>query len=137
MPKRSKLFYCALSLAGLAFLVFTVWIIHEANIGRDNILFKTVRATPYGDKIGHVLLAGFLTLVLNFFLRNRAIRTGKLILPWGSLAVFAVAVLEEASQYFLPTRSLDINDALANVLGILIFSIPAIVMRRRADSANS
>ncbi|MBK1880648.1 VanZ family protein [Pelagicoccus mobilis] len=132
MPNRTKLFYLAVSLAGIAFLVFTVWIIHEANIGRDNILFKTVRATPHGDKIGHVLLAGFLTLVLNFFLRNRAFTLRKLILPWGSLAVFAIAVIEEASQYFLPTRSLDIKDALANLLGIILFSIPAILSRRRS-----
>lgn len=136
MAKRSKLYYLALTIAGLGFLVFTVWIIHEANIGRDNILFKTVRATPYGDKIGHVLLAGFLTLVLNFFLRNRALRPWKLILPWGSLAVLALAVAEEASQYYLPTRSFDVVDALANLLGILLFSIPAIVIRYRADRSG-
>lgn len=135
MPRTFKLI--AMSLAGLAFLVFTVWIIHEANIGRDNILFKTVRATPYGDKIGHILLAGFLTLVVNFFLRNRAFRIWKLILPWGSLIVLAIAFIEEASQYFLPTRSLDPVDALANLLGIALFSIPAILSQRRAKRLSS
>lgn len=133
MATRSKLSFVALILAGLSFLVFTFWIIHEANIGRDNIFFKTVRATPYGDKIGHVMLAGALTLVLNFFFGNRAFRPFGLIIPWGSLAVVVLAALEEASQHFLPTRSLDIADALANVLGILLFSIPAIVLRYRSD----
>lgn len=113
------------------FLVFTVWIIHEANIGRDNFIFKTVRATPYGDKIGHFFLAGTLTLIANFLLKYRFLNLKSLILPYGSLLILAIAILEESSQNFLPTRTLDIKDALANFAGILAFSIPAILVARR------
>ncbi|MDQ8179719.1 VanZ family protein [Pelagicoccus sp. SDUM812005] len=135
MPKR-RIITIGATLLALSFLVFTIWIIHEANIGRDNILFQTVRATPNGDKIGHVLLAGFLTLVANFLFRHRYWQLARLRLPIGSLVVFAIAVLEESSQYFLPTRSLDIFDALANLAGILLFSIPAILWPRKARSAT-
>lgn len=135
MSKR-RLITLAATFLALAFLAFTIWIIHEANIGRDNILFKTVRATPYGDKIGHVLLAGILTLVANFLFRHRCWQLAKLRLPFGSLAIFAIAIIEEASQYFLPTRSLDIFDALANLAGILIFSVPALLWPRQRDRAN-
>ncbi len=130
MSKR-RIITLATTLLALAFLVFTIWIIHEADIGRDNIIFKTVRATPNGDKIGHVLLAGCLTLVANFLFRHRCWQLAKLRLPYGSLTVFAIAALEEASQYFLPTRTLDIMDALANLTGILIFSIPAVIWPRK------
>ncbi len=128
MNRTSKILVTA---AALSFLVFTIWIIHEANIGRDNFIFKTVRATPYGDKIGHFFLAGTLTLIANFLFRHRAFR---LILPYGSLAVLAIAIIEESSQYFLPTRSLDIMDAMANVLGILVFSIPTLLLAKKRKS---
>ena len=123
----------ALVAAVLLFLAFTVWIIHEANIGRDNALFVLVRSTPYGDKIGHFFLAGLLTIAANLLLRNRSWWLGSMPLPIGSLIVFAFVVAEESSQYFLPTRSLDIKDALANFAGILVFTIPALVSIKRKD----
>lgn len=130
MAKR-RLITIGATLFALAFLVFTIWIIHEANRGQDNVLFQTVRATPHGDKIGHVLLAGTLTLVANFLFGHRCWRPGKVRLPYGSVAILALAMAEESSQYFLPTRSLDIMDALANLGGILLFSLPAMVWPRQ------
>lgn len=124
--------------ATLCFLAFTVWIIHEANIGRDNALFVLVRKTPYGDKIGHFFLAGLLTLAANFVLRNRSWQLGYLRLPIGSLVVLGLAVLEESSQHFLAYRSLDLADAIANLAGIATFSIPALVSRsRRAEISRN
>lgn len=134
MPQSSakkKVLILIGTVLAIAFLVFTVWIIHEANIGRDNILFKTVRATPYGDKIGHLFLAGALTLVANFLCRNRMLLRNRLTLPLGSLIILVIVILEEASQYYLPLRSLDIKDGIANVLGIAIMSLPAYYFDRR------
>ena len=109
-----------LAILALAFVCFTVWLIHEANIGRDNILFKTVRATPYGDKIGHILLAGSLTLVTNLLIRYRSFSLGRMQIPWGSFIIFVIVAIEEGSQYYLPTRSLDLWDAIANLVGIMV-----------------
>lgn len=135
-PKKKRL---ALALAGgilaLLFVAFAVWIIHEANIGRDNALFKLVRATPYGDKIGHFFLAGFLTVVANFFLSHRVWRLGRVPLPVGSLLIVSLAALEEASQFYLPTRSLDFMDFVANLVGILAFSLPVFFVQRKRRSA--
>jgi len=77
MARLNKASYIIPTIAGIAFFVFVIWIIHEANIGRDNFLFKTVRATPFGDKIGHLFLAGFLTLVIIFLLQNRVLHFRK------------------------------------------------------------
>ncbi|OUR84652.1 hypothetical protein A9Q77_01300, partial [Marinomonas sp. 42_23_T18] len=41
---------------------------------------------------------------------------------WGALAVLVFVTLEELSQYFIETRSLDMFDYLANLFGILCFS---------------
>ena len=135
--KSRKLLIVSGAFAAVCFLVFTIWIIHEANIGRDNILFKTVRATPYGDKIGHFLLAGFLTLIANFLLKSRVLTLGRLRLPWGSLVILVLVIAEESSQYYLPTRSLDIWDAVANFAGILVFTLPTLyyVRSRRRDAS--
>lgn len=128
MTQRRLITVC-LSVLALAFLVFTIWIIHEANIGRDNILFKTVRATPYGDKIGHFFLAGALTLSVNFFWGNRGF--ARCLLPYGSLLVTLMALAEESSQHYIATRNFDPNDALANLIGILVFSLPAVFSLRK------
>lgn len=106
----------------LSLFAFIIWIIHEANIGRDNILFQFVRATPYGDKIGHFFIAGFLSLAANYTLRYRCWQFKKLRVPYGSFIIFALFMFEEASQGFLATRSLDIWDAIANSAGILAFT---------------
>lgn len=124
-PSRTALRIVA-TLAAVSVIVFTIWIIHEANIARDNILFRTVRATPYGDKIGHCLLAGLLTLVANFLFRHRCFKLSKAPLPRGSLLVALLVLLEEGSQAYLPTRSFDLYDALANFVGIAFASLPAI-----------
>jgi len=118
-------------LGALSALAFIVWIIHEANIGRDNALFHAARATPYGDKLGHVLVAGVLTLVANFLARQRVLRIVRLPLPIGSLLVLGLAIAEEASQLYLPTRSFDLADGIANLCGIALFSIPTILASRK------
>jgi len=41
----------------------------------------------------------------------------------GALAVLAFAILEELSQYFFPNRTLDGYDLLADVVGVILFSL--------------
>lgn len=128
---KPQVLQASLKCFGLSFLVFTVWIIHEANIRRDNILFQTIHSIPNGDKLGHVLLAGTLTLTANFLLRCSVLRRGLIMVPYGSLIVLGVAMAEEASQHFIPTRTLDPLDALANLTGIILCSIPAVLYAKR------
>lgn len=102
----------------IAFLLFTLWIIYAANTGKDNLFFDIVIRIPNGDKFGHFFLFGILTLLLNLALEFRSYQR----LPLGTVFVFVFVVLEEWSQYFLPDRSLDIVDLIANWLGVLIFT---------------
>jgi len=125
---RRTLFRLSGIFLAILFVGFAVWLIHEANIGRDNALFKIVRATPYGDKIGHFFLAGIMTLAVNFVLRFRKIRLRGIRLPIGSVILFFVVIIEEGSQIFMMTRSFDLVDAAANFMGILVFTIIGLVL---------
>jgi len=103
----------------ILFSCFIVWVIYMANTGQNNAIFQIVKETPYGDKIGHLLLFGLLTLVLNFGLMFKTFMNGKYLL--GTVLVCIFVLIEETSQYWIPTRTFDGFDLLADTLGILLF----------------
>ncbi len=55
----------AVSLITLSYGLFIGWVIYLANTGQSSIFFQLVRVIPYGDKLGHLFLFGFLILGLN------------------------------------------------------------------------
>lgn len=114
-------------IAGLAvlFFMFVVWIIYLANTGGSSIFFVIVGAIPYGDKLGHFCLFGFLTLIVIVSLKFRSIRCWKLKIYYGAILVSVFALGEELSQALLPSRTFDILDLFADILGILVASIIA------------
>lgn len=120
----------AATLAAL-FVAFFAWILWSAYAGRDNPFFQLVRATPHGDKIGHVFMAGLLTIAANVLCRFRTFRIGRVPVGYGSAIAFVALAIEELSQAFSPLRTLDILDATANLTGIAITSVFAYRIARR------
>lgn len=106
----------------LVFFTFILWIIFLANTGSNNILFDIIRSIPNGDKFGHFFLYGMLTLVINLELKSKTINIGKYNLLLGTVLVCIFVVLEELSQGFIPSRTLDYQDLLADAMGIYIFT---------------
>lgn len=100
----------------IAFFAFICWVIFSADTGRKTWYFDFVRSLPYGDKLGHIGLFGLLALLANFAFRFKSVRAAWLQV--GSLAVLAFAMIEELSQHFFPNRTLDIVDAIADLIGI-------------------
>jgi len=49
--------------AAVAMLLFVMWASHQATVGRHNMFVGLVIAIPYGDKVGHFMLFGLLSLV--------------------------------------------------------------------------
>ena len=98
-------------------LFFTAFvsIIVIADRGEAGRMWEFVGKVPCGDKLGHLLLVGTLTVLLNLNLKRRP--CGLLML--GSVVVLAGMTLEEGSQMFFPQRSFDGFDALANVVGVI------------------
>ncbi len=112
-------FYPFMTIAAVSFFSFLLWIIYLANTGRSSVFFDLVKALPYGDKIGHFVLFGTLTLLASLALKAKHFFiANKVRLYWGAIAVFAFALGEEISQAFVATRTFDLIDLSADVLGI-------------------
>ncbi len=108
-----------LPLAAAFFFGFILWIIVVSDMGGPNVLIDSVRAIPYGDKLGHMGLYAVLALLVNLSLKPR--KQKYLGLPLGCALVLMFALFEELSQYFFPsTRMLDIQDALADIVGVYL-----------------
>lgn len=85
-------------------------------------IFSLIDKIPYGDKIAHFLLFGALAWSLNYTLSCKKLYFKKLSFQLGASIVLTFAILEEITQLFIPTRSFDYFDILADVLGVTIFS---------------
>ncbi|MGO2291026.1 MAG: VanZ family protein [Pseudoalteromonas sp.] len=112
-----------ITIVSVTFLGFIIWVIYQANTGQHSIFFELVRSIPYGDKVGHFCLFGLLALGANFAFKLKSYSVLSCNLYIGSSVVFLFVLLEELSQYYIPSRTLDITDLLADMLGILTFSL--------------
>jgi polysaccharide biosynthesis protein VpsQ len=115
--------YSLITISAVLFATFIGWVIYMADTGQNSIFFELVKKTPNGDKIGHLFLFGFLAFLTNFVFRLRGMKFCNIFLPYGSILIFTLGVIEEFSQYFMPNRTLDKNDILADLIGIIIFSV--------------
>jgi hypothetical protein len=107
----------------LAFFLFIGSIIYMADSANYNFAFYWVGAIPYGDKIAHMLLYGIMTLLLNYGLGFKSYRLLGFEMQLGAVIVLVFAGLEELSQYWLPSRSCDILDFVADLVGAVLFSL--------------
>ena len=103
----------------IAFAILLILIIIGANTGFEP--FKAFYSVPAGDKVGHFLLIGTLSFLVNASLKARRVTMGPVQLLLGSLLVALVVTAEEFSQLFLVHRSFDLLDLAADYLGILLF----------------
>ncbi len=122
--------------------LFLILIIFTANTGIEHPGSVLVRNLPWGDKLGHIVLFGVLTFVVNLALRCRTIGVGRLAVPLGSLLVAIVVVIEELSQGLLDRRTLDVGDLAADAIGIIIATILAFglwrfLARRRSATGEA
>ncbi|HMS43122.1 MAG TPA: VanZ family protein [Pyrinomonadaceae bacterium] len=99
-------------------------------------LFKPIRNLPYGDKIGHFLLMGFFSFLLNLALSARSVKLWKFHYLLGSLIVLVVVTIEEVSQIFIRGRTFDWGDLAADFCGIFIFGEIARFLCNRKSKAN-
>uniref|UniRef100_UPI0040565F71 VanZ family protein n=1 Tax=Candidatus Electronema sp. TaxID=2698783 RepID=UPI0040565F71 len=110
--------------AAALFSVGILWIVYLVDTGaHTKSMFRPVFTISdrlaYGDKLGHFLLFGPFTLAVNAALNFRRLGTGFYL---GSLLVFCFTLAEELGQCFIPSRSFELLDILANGAGILLFT---------------
>jgi VanZ family protein len=108
------------------FGVFIVVIIFLANSGLLDIL-GLINRIPYGDKAGHFLLYGILTLLIDLsFLESHPDSSPGLIILQVALVLGFFIGLEEYSQRFFETRTSDWVDLIFSYLGVTFFSLLAL-----------
>jgi len=106
----------------ILFGLFIIGVIIFADLGMLNIL-GFVNRIPYGDKAGHFVLYGILTLLIDLaFIRSLPSPRRKLILFQVALILAFLIGLEEYSQQFFPNRTFDLVDLAFSYLGVTFFS---------------
>ena len=121
----------------VGFAVFLSFVIRIANTGRGGRYWSFLDRIPYGDKLGHMLLMGTLCFLLNMALRCRTVPLGgEVRIFLGTLLVALFVLGEEISQIFLPSRTFDFVDLLADAIGIALASWLAwMLFGKRRDAA--
>jgi polysaccharide biosynthesis protein VpsQ len=109
----------------LAFIIFL------ADRKGTRYLLNFVGNVPYGDKLGHFLLMGGFSFLLNLVLNARTFRIWKFSYLLGSLIVLVIVTIEELSQMFVAGRTFDWSDLVFDFLGIFIFGELARYICRR------
>jgi VanZ family protein len=117
-------------LTGIYFVILGV-IVFMADQKRYQPLFQRIRALPYGDKLGHLILMGVFSFLLNMALSCRTVRIWKIELLKGSLIVALLVTLEEFSQLFIKYRTFDPVDLFFDYMGIFFFGLLAYLLTRR------
>jgi polysaccharide biosynthesis protein VpsQ len=106
----------------ILFGLFILGIIVLADLGMLGFL-GVLNRIPYGDKVGHFLLYGLLTLFINLALfRSRPDLRPGLVAFRVALILALLIGLEEFSQLYFPNRSFDLVDLAFSYLGVIFFS---------------
>lgn len=105
----------------VCYVVILAGIIFIADRKSTRFLLNFAGNIPYGDKLGHFFLMGFLSFLINLVLQGRLIGFVKPRYLLGSLIVSVIVTIEEFSQFFIRGRTFDLTDLMADLAGILIF----------------
>jgi polysaccharide biosynthesis protein VpsQ len=110
----------------ILFGLFIILIIVLADAGKLGILAIVYRI-PYADKVGHFILYGILTLLINLSLfRSIHDQSRTRITVISGLILALLIGLEEFSQRNFPSRTFSLGDLTASYLGIFFFAWMAV-----------
>jgi hypothetical protein len=108
------------------FLVAIVILADEGRLGFLHALYDF----PYGDKAGHFVLFGLLSLVVNLSVfEARPASDFKRLAVITSLILALLIGLEELSQIWFPARTFDLLDLAASYLGVAFFACLAVRLK--------
>ena len=113
----------------ILFALFLALVIVLADAGKLGVL-GFINQIPYGDKAGHFLLFGILTLLLDLtFIRSLPNRDPKLVALLVGLILALLIGAEEYSQQFFNSRTFSLLDLAFSCLGVIFFSW--VVLRKK------
>ena len=115
----------------ILFGLFIILIIVLADTGNLGIL-QLVNRIPLGDKAGHFILYGILTLLVNLtFFRSAPAQGRRRIAVIGGLILALLIGLEEFSQQNFSNRTFSLSDLTASYLGVIFFSWLALRLKSK------
>lgn len=123
--------------AALAFIGFFITIIVIANRGEGENWWAFLEQIPYGDKLGHLGLVGTLSLLCNLGFHTRQPKRLPRGVTWVTFVLFVLLSAEEASQAFLPHRTCDFGDWLADLAGLAVGQFCAGSLKRLGGKTPS
>ena len=75
---------------------------------------------PFRDKVSHFFQTGIACLLLNFCLKGRKWKWRKIEIYWGTLLATVGATIEECTQALFKSRTFDLMDLGAALLGVYL-----------------
>lgn len=115
----------------ILFSLLIVIIIVLADMGALPNVLQVWNDLPYGDKAGHFILYGILTLLIDLALfRSFPLQRQKLVAVIIGLILAVLMGLEEFSQQFFVNRTFSLLDLVAGYLGVIFFSWMAINIKK-------
>jgi len=115
----------------LIFSIFILAVIVAADTGILPYAIRDLYGFPNGDKVGHFVLFGLLSLILNLTFLSRPHADSRRLILTVSLVLFLLVGLEEWSQSLFALRTMDFFDLLAGYAGIASFAFLAWLIRKR------
>ena len=113
----------------LAFVALLLALTVLADTGRLGPL-QEVYSYRYGDKAGHFVMLGVVTLLVDLALLQVTERRNPFaLIATAGLAIAALISLEEMSQLWIPRRNPDVFDLLASHAGIVAASLIALSLK--------
>ena len=107
----------------ILFALLILLIIILADIGALPPSLRLLKDLPYGDKIGHFILYGILTLLVDLALfRSLPPQSPKRVAVTIGLTLALLIGLEEFSQQYFANRTFSLGDLAASYLGVIFFS---------------
>jgi len=117
-----------------AFIIVLFLIVVIANLGLGSTYFPFIYSIPGLDKIGHFLLMGVLSFLINLLFKAKRIQISSLDILLGSLVVILVVTLEELSQLFLIFRAFSWVDLVFDFGGVFLGGqLAAWLIKRQAE----
>lgn len=112
---------------------FSIFIIAVIVLADTSLLPGVIRGLydfPNGDKLGHFVLYGILSLLLDLaFTARPGVNLPRAL--WTVSLVLSILIgLEEWSQSLFDSRTMDIVDLLASYAGVTVFALLAWWMRK-------
>lgn len=112
------------------FVLFFAYVIYAANQGALPLAIRQLIMFPGGDKLGHVVLLGVLSFLLNYVLASKRMLVWGRSIMVGSLVIFILISLEEVSQIYISARTFDWLDLLSSYLGIVMGDVGVRFLKR-------